>query len=70
MPENDIVNASDLSGSGDQRLGRIVVKTGGRGSNGTQANTEPQYVEEIADVSGKFDERFDDPRYYTGDAPT
>jgi hypothetical protein len=59
-----------INGVDDQLLGRIVVKTSGRGLNGTNADTEAQYIVDIALESGRYDDRFNDPRYYTGDAIT
>ena len=66
---NDIVNNQGGT-TGNQQRGRITVKGPGRGTNGYKANTEQQLLSAVSDLSTKYDDRFDDPRYYTGDAVT
>jgi hypothetical protein len=70
---NDVVNATAGVGTGNQNIGRISVLTGGRGSLGNLTDTiNPGNFEtiNITTVSGKYDTKFDDQRYYAGDAIT
>lgn len=66
---NDIVNNQGAT-TGNQVRGQITVKTAGRGLNGYKKNTEQQLLSPVSDIAAKYDARFDDPRYYTGDATT
>ncbi len=66
-----IKNTSDGI-TGNQTIGRPLVATGGRGSFALFAQTlETANVETIAlaDIEQKWSTRFNDPRYYQGDAP-
>lgn len=69
---NDILNTSN-SNTGNQVLGRIIINTGGRGANLKQtlstSNNDSDTIA-IGDIDDKYDTRFDDPRYYSGDAIT
>ena len=69
---NDIVNATDGATTGLQRQGRVTVASGGRGSNfsKTYDPTLESLTSPVVDIAAKYDARFDDPRYYTGDAIT
>ena len=69
---NDIVNASAGDTTGNQVIGRPTVNTGGRGANVSQQldTTSNKESSAVADVAAQYDARFDDPRYYAGDAAT
>ena len=70
---NDIVSATAGVSTGKQNIGRVSVLTGGRGSLGNLIDTiNPGNFEtiDITTISGKYDTRFDDQRYYAGDAVT
>ena len=66
---NDITNI-DGGATGQQVLGRITVGTSGRGN---RARTSQQLALthtdsiNLSDIASKYDGKFDDPRYYTGD---
>ncbi len=62
----DILNTSGTN-TGNQRIGNVVVGTGGRGSYSYQKNDDREKAALVADVDDKYDTRFDDPRYYNGD---
>ena len=69
---SDIKNTADGI-TGNQVIGRVTVNTGGRGTNGSQGFTRatPNNVTiPLADIHDKYDDRFDDPRYYQGDSAT
>ncbi len=66
---NDILNTSN-STSGNQVQGRVRVFSP---NPVLSTNTyDPVDVETstVASIAAKYDTRFDDPRYYTGDAIT
>lgn len=67
---NDIVNASAGDTTGTSRIGKAVINSGGRGSLSYDVMdpAQPRVKDTtISDVAAKFDARFDDPRYYSGD---
>lgn len=68
MPGKDIVNISGV-GTGTQKQGVVTVHTPGRGSaaRAAQFQRDSQHTIDIPTISGKYDTRFDDPRYYNGD---
>jgi hypothetical protein len=54
-------------------MGDAVVNLQGKNGQGDEAHqihTDRGFVVDIADVHDKYDARFDDPRYYSGDAAT
>jgi hypothetical protein len=66
---NDILNTSN-GATGNQNLGKITVKQEGRGTNSTKQYNAALHTIDISTIAAKYDARFDDPRYYQGDADT
>lgn len=72
---NDILNTGGTT-TDSASVGAITVATGGRGSlalvRQSRADARPPCVESVllTTLSDKYDDRFDDPRYYQGDAST
>lgn len=64
---NDIFSATGVAGIGNQLLGDLIIKTPGKGLNGRSITTDHQVVSDLGDASGTWQDRFDDPRYYSGD---
>ena len=62
----DIANA--ISGQ-PIKNGTIVVKTAGTGGDFQTIDTYVSNVPTIGELDEKYDDRFDDERYYTGDTP-
>jgi hypothetical protein len=63
---NDIVNSVDGSGTGIQQMGTRVVSVGGAGDSAL-TNDADLHTIDIANIADKYDDRWDDPRYYAGD---
>lgn len=67
---NDILSINGNT-SGSQSIGKVTVATGGRGSQALfRKSYSPENVKEItiSSIAAKYDARFDEPRYYTGDS--
>lgn len=63
----DIVN-HDGTVAGTQKLGTITVNTGARGSRTcARQSTDEQTMTISGVLDTKYDTRFDNPRYYSGD---
>ena len=69
-----VVNTSDSQPTGNQNLGTITVGTSPSNivsdPTGVKYYADDRVVGTVATASGLVDGRFDDPRYYTGDAAT
>jgi len=67
---NDILNA--VTSTTVINNGTVVVGTGARGTYGAQILDDGRAVHTplITTIQDKYDDKFDDPRYYTGDAAT
>ena len=59
---DDIKSTSDGT-TGDQNLGTITVKTGGKGTNGRQLYEDDRVTIDISTINDKYDEKFDDYAY-------
>lgn len=70
--------ASDIVGidgnpTGNQKMGSIVVNLQGKNGQENEAHQiqdDRSFTLDIADIHDKFDDRFDDPRFYAGDTPS
>jgi hypothetical protein len=62
----DILNTAGTN-TGNQRTGNVVVGTGGRGTYSYQKNDDSEQLKAVNTLDVKYDNRFDDPRYYNGD---
>lgn len=65
-----VVNTVDGTSTGTQLLGTITVGVGNVGSNNSQTYADDRVTLPVATASGSVADRFDDPRYYSGDSPT
>lgn len=59
----DILNTSGTN-TGNQKIGNVIVGTGGRGTNSYAKNDDSEQRKPVADIDDKYDTRFDDPTYY------
>ena len=69
---NDILNTG-AGTTGSAAVGKITVATGGRGSLALfrlSRDGDGSETDLITNLDDKYDTRFDDPRYYQGDAAT
>lgn len=63
----DILNTAGTA-AGTQKLGTITVNTGARGSRTCARQRTDEKTMTISGVlDTKYDTRFDNPRYYSGD---
>jgi len=69
MPNQDIVHATVVAtGTGSQDLGETIVKLPGKTKPYvTEVYDGSKHTINIANITAKWIDRFDDPRYYTGD---
>jgi len=68
---NDILNTANGT-TGNQVQGTVRVFQPGRPTvgNGHTYSPADEETSTVASIAAKYDTRFDDPRYYTGDAIT
>ena len=68
---NDILNTANGT-TGNQVQGTVRVHQPGRPTvgNGHTYNPADVQTSTVLSIADKYDERFDDPRYYTGDLVT
>ena len=62
----DIKN-TDNGVTGDQKLGMIQVNVGNVSSLVTLDGSDSLHTIDIDTIDDKYDDKFDSPRYYTGD---
>lgn len=60
----DVVNATNSDATGNQRIGNIIVNSGGRGVNGYKKNDDDEQLTPVTGLDTQYDARFDDPTYY------
>ena len=69
---SDIVNTAGTT-TGNQKMGDAVVNLPGRNGQEDEAHqfqADRQITVPVVDIHDKYDDRYDDPRYYTGDTPS
>ena len=64
---NEIFNVAG-NPTGTQKLGNAIVRSSGKGNY--KVMDDRQITVDIADITDKYDDKWDSPRYYTGDAAT
>jgi len=65
-----VVNTTGGTPTGTQNLGTITINAaGGAGASGMQYYEDGRVTLPVAVASGSVENRYDNPRYYTGDTP-
>jgi len=62
-----VVNTTGGTPTGTQNLGTITINSAGSNASGVQYYADGRLTLPVATASGSVENRYDDPRYYSGD---